>query len=221
MSFAKLDLKSETHSILGRLGVDAAMLSGGSLDARSPVTGQSLASLRECSAADVVETVGRAHAAFLEWRLVPAPKRGELVRLLGEELLDRPVAVGFADRELVAIAATEQREVLGQGDEPRAGSGSLADERRRAREVFVDARRRNHLHRRNAQMGTLRHRAGGAGKSRSGLRRHGSTPAKARATAAPCSQFAGAAPAGGDAAAPERAAAYCAVPAPERESRSR
>ena len=101
MSFAKLDLKSETHSILGRLGVDAAMLSGGSLDARSPVTGQSLASLRECTAADVVETVGRAHAAFLEWRLVPAPKRGELVRLLGEELRAAKADLG----RLVSIEA--------------------------------------------------------------------------------------------------------------------
>ena len=30
--------------------------------------------------------IGRAHAAFLKWRIVPAPRRGELVRLLGEEL---------------------------------------------------------------------------------------------------------------------------------------
>src|SRR6202023_1209730 len=30
--------------------------------------------------------IEKAHAAFLEWRLIPGPKRGELVRLLGEEL---------------------------------------------------------------------------------------------------------------------------------------
>jgi aldehyde dehydrogenase (NAD+) len=37
-------------------------------------------------AADVARMIGAAQAAFAEWRLVPAPRRGELVRLLGEEL---------------------------------------------------------------------------------------------------------------------------------------
>ena len=36
--------------------------------------------------ADAKAAVGRAHAGFLKWRSVPAPRRGELVRLLGEEL---------------------------------------------------------------------------------------------------------------------------------------
>ena len=44
---------------------------------------------REAAAA-----IERAHAAFLAWRLVPAPKRGELVRLLGEELRAAKPALG-------------------------------------------------------------------------------------------------------------------------------
>jgi aldehyde dehydrogenase (NAD+) len=36
-----------------------------------------------------------AHDAFLEWRAVPAPKRGELVRLFGEELRAAKTALGM------------------------------------------------------------------------------------------------------------------------------
>lgn len=38
------------------------------------------------SAIDAAQAIEAAHEAFKTWRLVPAPKRGELVRLLGEEL---------------------------------------------------------------------------------------------------------------------------------------
>ena len=51
---------------------------------RSPITGEIIAQLPTTS--DAGEVIARAHKAFLEWRNVPAPKRGELVRLLGEEL---------------------------------------------------------------------------------------------------------------------------------------
>ena len=45
-----------------------------------------MATLDEATVADAKAAVGRAHAAFLKWRSIPAPRRGELVRLLGEEL---------------------------------------------------------------------------------------------------------------------------------------
>src|SRR6185436_18090663 len=41
---------------------------------------------RESSPDEVRASVKKAHEAFLEWRNVPAPKRGELVRILGEQL---------------------------------------------------------------------------------------------------------------------------------------
>ncbi len=77
---------AEAAEILARLGVDGASLSGGTLSARSPLTGEETARLAEDDADAVSNKVGRAHAAFLSWRTVPAPRRGELVRLLGEEL---------------------------------------------------------------------------------------------------------------------------------------
>src|SRR5262249_19773770 len=52
-------------------------------------------------ASDAQAAIDKAHAAFLEWRLVPAPKRGELVRLLGEELRANKQALG----RLVSIEA--------------------------------------------------------------------------------------------------------------------
>ncbi|MDP3898674.1 MAG: aldehyde dehydrogenase family protein [Mesorhizobium sp.] len=81
-----MDLKQETSSILVRLGVDAGLLSGGDMTVRSPVSGSQIASLRTISPADAGEAIEAAAAAFRVWRNVPPPRRGELVRLLGEEL---------------------------------------------------------------------------------------------------------------------------------------
>ncbi|WP_350334540.1 L-piperidine-6-carboxylate dehydrogenase [Coralliovum pocilloporae] len=76
----------EIRDVLGRIGVDLARLEGGSLPARSPVDGAELARIAEHSAADVAQMIEDADAAFKAWRQVPAPRRGELIRLLGEEL---------------------------------------------------------------------------------------------------------------------------------------
>ena len=77
---------AETVEILSRLGVDPKSLQGGTLTARSPITGEETAHLAEVSPAEAKAAIDKAHAAFLAWRKVPAPRRGELVRLLGEEL---------------------------------------------------------------------------------------------------------------------------------------
>ncbi|NEX91668.1 aldehyde dehydrogenase family protein [Caulobacter sp. 17J65-9] len=76
----------QAREILDRLGVERAAFEGGDLAVRSPVDGAEIAAVRTQSAAQVADTVGRADAAFRAWRKVPAPRRGELVRLLGEEL---------------------------------------------------------------------------------------------------------------------------------------
>jgi len=81
------DVAHEAAAILLRLGVPNAALAGeGTLVARSPLTGEEIARLHEAGAAEADDAVARAHDAFLAWRRVPAPRRGELVRLLGEEL---------------------------------------------------------------------------------------------------------------------------------------
>jgi len=74
----------EVHEILSRLGV--TLPGDGALTVRTPLTGEVIARLPTVNAAEVDEAIAAAHHAFLDWRSVPAPKRGELVRLLGEEL---------------------------------------------------------------------------------------------------------------------------------------
>ncbi|MUZ71658.1 aldehyde dehydrogenase family protein [Agrobacterium vitis] len=86
MSMSKLNLPADVSRILTNLGISAGTLSGGSLAVTSPVDGSTLATLATVSSDEASKVIDTAHAAFLQWRLVPAPKRGELVRLLGEEL---------------------------------------------------------------------------------------------------------------------------------------
>src|SRR5687768_14576676 len=81
-----INVIDDVAATLARLGVPAARFSSGSLLARSPISGEIVGRLQECSAQQADEQIERAHRAFLEWRAVPAPKRGELVRLFGEEL---------------------------------------------------------------------------------------------------------------------------------------
>ncbi len=104
----------DSKTLLSSLGVDLAAHAGDDLHARSPIDGTTLATLKSDSAAGVSRMIGEAHDAFLVWRNVPAPKRGELVRLLGEELRANKDALG----ELVTIEAGKIRqEGLGEVQE--------------------------------------------------------------------------------------------------------
>ncbi|HEV7716548.1 MAG TPA: aldehyde dehydrogenase family protein, partial [Steroidobacteraceae bacterium] len=76
----------EVAPLLQRLGVRKGQIDGGSLAVHSPLTGERVAQVQTTTAALAASAIDKAHAAFLVWRKVPAPRRGELVRLLGEEL---------------------------------------------------------------------------------------------------------------------------------------
>jgi len=60
----------------------------------SPIDGSLVGEVETADAAAVAGAVGRAHEAFLAWRLVPPPRRGELVRLLGEVLREEKESLG-------------------------------------------------------------------------------------------------------------------------------
>jgi aldehyde dehydrogenase (NAD+) len=64
----------------------AKVPAGDGWTARSPIDGSTLMTLASASAADVTAAVEAAHAAFLQWRTVPAPVRGALVKRLGRLL---------------------------------------------------------------------------------------------------------------------------------------
>ncbi|HEY6424778.1 MAG TPA: aldehyde dehydrogenase family protein [Pseudonocardiaceae bacterium] len=74
------------QDILRAVGLDPAALPGGELIARSPIDGAVLGRLVPTSPPEVDAALERAASAFAHWRCVPAPKRGELVRLFGQEL---------------------------------------------------------------------------------------------------------------------------------------
>ncbi|MEM0948592.1 MAG: aldehyde dehydrogenase family protein [Pseudomonadota bacterium] len=76
-----------THShVLKAAGFMETELSGGSLEVRSPIDGAIVAEVAETKIEDMPLVFAKAQEAFRVWRNVPAPRRGELVRLLGEEL---------------------------------------------------------------------------------------------------------------------------------------
>jgi len=81
-----MTIKHEVEALLTALGVPTTAYSNGNLTARTPLTGEVIAQLPTISVNDATKAIAQAHAAFLEWRNVPAPRRGELIRLLGEEL---------------------------------------------------------------------------------------------------------------------------------------
>ncbi|WP_367717158.1 aldehyde dehydrogenase family protein [Nitratireductor sp. GISD-1A_MAKvit] len=81
-----MNVKNETSELLKRLGVDEKAFTGGDLTVRTPVTGEEIAAVTSISADAAGAAIERAHTAFKAWRNVPGPRRGELVRLLGEEL---------------------------------------------------------------------------------------------------------------------------------------
>ncbi len=84
-----------THDeILQAAGLTVADLTGGRLTVRSPIDGAKLAELRETDPAAMAGIIAGSQAAFRQWRELPAPRRGELVRLLGEELRASKAALG-------------------------------------------------------------------------------------------------------------------------------
>ena len=91
----------DTQKLLLELGVDLPAHAGKDLACRSPIDGAEIATLRADSATDVQTKVGAAAEAFRAWRLVPPPRRGELLRLFGEELRKQKTALGT----LVSIEA--------------------------------------------------------------------------------------------------------------------
>ena len=90
----KITITDEAQALLEAVGVSAGQLSGGTLACRSPITGEVIANIEETSLEETGRIIEQAHAAFLEWRQVPAPRRGELVRLLGNELRAAKAALG-------------------------------------------------------------------------------------------------------------------------------
>lgn len=58
----------------------------GEIVSYNPTDGKAIGSVYNCSEEDYEHVMAEANKAYLSWRMVPAPKRGEIIRLIGEEL---------------------------------------------------------------------------------------------------------------------------------------
>src|SRR5207247_5119277 len=109
-------------NVLKELGIEAVNAGGSSgsdwwsrpsdagvLDSINPATGEVMASVNLCSAADYERLVQETTNAFQQWRMVPAPKRGELVRLVGEALREKKDVLG-------TLVAMEVGKIKAEGD---------------------------------------------------------------------------------------------------------
>jgi aldehyde dehydrogenase (NAD+) len=85
---------NDFSTVLQRCGIALSLLRGTDIAVRSPIDGAGLACLAALPAADMPAVIGRAEQAFQQWRLTPAPVRGELVRLWGEELRRAKADIG-------------------------------------------------------------------------------------------------------------------------------
>jgi aldehyde dehydrogenase (NAD+) len=99
------ETRSKMESVLNALGLTALnpAASTGATDMKgnapdiasfSPVDGELIAKVGSCSKADVDGVIAKAQEAFVEWRKWPAPKRGEVVRQVGDALREKKDALG-------------------------------------------------------------------------------------------------------------------------------
>ena len=107
--------------ILDRLGLDAVnagtwsgaeSLSSDSaalIESVNPSTNEVIASVRATTPDEYEAVVHNARAAFLEWRRIPAPVRGDAVRLVGNALRDNKDALG-------SLVSLETGKIKAEGD---------------------------------------------------------------------------------------------------------
>ncbi len=124
---------TDLHSILTRLGLEPMSPGAWSgshgwsvsresvlLNIRNPADGTLLAQVRPASAEDYENVVSSAVATAAVWRQVPAPKRGEAVRLLGEELRkhksDLGTLVSLENGKILAEGLGEVQEMIDIAD---------------------------------------------------------------------------------------------------------
>jgi aldehyde dehydrogenase (NAD+) len=108
----------ETQQTLKRLGLKAEnpgafcgqwLGSGKILKSVSPIDGKTLATVRTATPDEYEQTIKRAQEAFQKWQTVPAPKRGEIVRQLGNALRE-------AKRDLGRLVTLEAGKILAEGE---------------------------------------------------------------------------------------------------------
>lgn len=83
--------------------------SGGEIESVNPATGEAIARVRMAGAAEYDRAVEASREAFAAWRTTPAPKRGEVVRLIGNALREKKAALG-------ALVTMETGKIRAEGE---------------------------------------------------------------------------------------------------------
>ncbi|HUJ22274.1 MAG TPA: aldehyde dehydrogenase family protein [Bryobacteraceae bacterium] len=83
-------------------------LSGGEMESINPADGMPIAKVHKAGPREYDLVVKQAHAAFESWRMVPAPKRGEIVRAIADELRLHKASLG-------ALVSLEMGKILAEG----------------------------------------------------------------------------------------------------------
>lgn len=95
------ELADEVRHILDHFGVSSDLYMRGNCSIKSPIDTSIIGKVIETPTTDIEQIIAQAYQAFHSWRTVPAPRRGELIRLLGEELRIHKIMLG----RLVSIEA--------------------------------------------------------------------------------------------------------------------
>jgi aldehyde dehydrogenase (NAD+) len=88
----QLQIASENKGVsTGKQWIESG---GESIQSFSPVDGKLIGSIKACDAVTYQQVAAQAQEAFGKWRMIPVPKRGEIVRQIGEELRRKKEPLG-------------------------------------------------------------------------------------------------------------------------------
>ncbi len=105
----ELDLQPTNPGGCAGLGKWTTTTQSGLLSSINPATGESIAQVNLCSSEDYEGIVQESERAFQVWRQVPAPKRGEVIRLIGQALREKKDALG-------SLVSMEVGKIKAEGD---------------------------------------------------------------------------------------------------------
>jgi aldehyde dehydrogenase (NAD+) len=108
------ELRARARRSLDRCGVALPTGAGPSVSARSPITGEELFDVPRAGPAEIEAAIAAAKEAFADWRTVPAPARGALIKRFGALVQEHKANIA----ELISIEAGKiPSEALGEVQE--------------------------------------------------------------------------------------------------------
>ncbi len=104
--FAALDLDDASSGGFAGGWLDT---SGDSIEVEDPTSTDTIGTVKQASEDDYEEIISSAQETFVEWRMLPAPKRGEYVRLIGNALREKKEPLG-------ALVSLEMGKIQAEGE---------------------------------------------------------------------------------------------------------